>query len=67
MERLMPTRPEFFSFARQLKASLDPNGIIAPGRYCPQKVASAQSTFELLRRSRERSPPVSADGCTEYL
>jgi len=35
MERLMATQPVFFSLIKQLKATLDPSGIIAPGRYCP--------------------------------
>jgi len=35
MQRLVESRPEFFELVGQLKAALDPNGIIAPGRYCP--------------------------------
>jgi len=35
MQRLTDGRPEFFSLVQQLKVTLDPNGIIAPGRYCP--------------------------------
>jgi len=34
MPRLMALRPGLFGLVRDLKAALDPNGIIAPGRYC---------------------------------
>ena len=34
MERLLRLRPEGFRIAGQLKMLWDPNGIIAPGRYC---------------------------------
>jgi 4-cresol dehydrogenase (hydroxylating) len=34
MERLLRLRPEDFRLVRQLKSLWDPNGIIAPGRYC---------------------------------
>lgn len=34
MDRLMVARPEFFALISQLKSLFDPNGIIAPGRYC---------------------------------
>lgn len=33
MDRLAALDPETFGLARKLKATLDPNGIIAPGRY----------------------------------
>jgi 4-cresol dehydrogenase (hydroxylating) flavoprotein subunit len=33
MERLVALRPTFFESVRQLKRALDPNNIIAPGRY----------------------------------
>jgi 4-cresol dehydrogenase (hydroxylating) len=33
MPRLTRLRPEFFNLVRRLKAVLDPNGIISPGRY----------------------------------
>ncbi|BCM88360.1 4-cresol dehydrogenase [hydroxylating] flavoprotein subunit [Abditibacteriota bacterium] len=36
MERLVEQRPQFFDLARMLKMSLDPQGIISPGRYCPR-------------------------------
>jgi 4-cresol dehydrogenase (hydroxylating) len=35
MTRLVESRPEFFSLVSQIKSVLDPNHIIAPGRYCP--------------------------------
>lgn len=34
MPRLTALRPAFFELVRDLKDALDPNGIIAPGRYC---------------------------------
>jgi hypothetical protein len=34
MGRLVALRPEFFALVKQLKSALDPQGIIAPGRYC---------------------------------
>ena len=34
MERLFGLRPQFFALVKQLKSALDPNRIIAPGRYC---------------------------------
>lgn len=37
MPRLMALRPEVFGLVRDLKAALDPNGIIAPGRYCENR------------------------------
>ena len=37
MQRLTESRPEFFELVSQIKSVLDPNGIIAPGRYCPTK------------------------------
>jgi 4-cresol dehydrogenase (hydroxylating) len=36
MERLVASRPDFFAHVKKLKEALDPNGIIAPGRYAPQ-------------------------------
>lgn len=35
MSRLTQARPEFFSLVSQIKAVLDPNHVISPGRYCP--------------------------------
>lgn len=35
MQRLIDVRPEFFSLVSRIKSVLDPNHIIAPGRYCP--------------------------------
>jgi 4-cresol dehydrogenase (hydroxylating) len=35
MPRLIDSRPEFFRLVSELKAALDPNGIISPGRYAP--------------------------------
>ena len=35
MQRLVDSRPEFFQLVSTLKKMLDPNGIIAPGRYAP--------------------------------
>jgi 4-cresol dehydrogenase (hydroxylating) len=35
MQRLVELHPERFSLVAQLKAALDPNNIIAPGRYAP--------------------------------
>jgi len=35
MKRAIAQRPEFFAMVRRLKDLFDPNGIIAPGRYCP--------------------------------
>jgi 4-cresol dehydrogenase (hydroxylating) len=34
MERLVAFDPAFFDLVAKLKTALDPNGIIAPGRYC---------------------------------
>lgn len=34
MPRLRALRPAFFGIVEELKAALDPNGIISPGRYC---------------------------------
>jgi 4-cresol dehydrogenase (hydroxylating) len=39
MRRLMGLRPGLFGLVRDLKAALDPNGIIAPGRYSEQHEA----------------------------
>jgi 4-cresol dehydrogenase (hydroxylating) len=33
MERLVALRPDFFALVARLKSVLDPNHIIAPGRY----------------------------------
>jgi 4-cresol dehydrogenase (hydroxylating) len=35
MQRVVESRPARFELVARLKAALDPNGIIAPGRYCP--------------------------------
>ena len=35
MERLVALDPEFFGIVERIKSLLDPNGIIAPGRYSP--------------------------------
>lgn len=40
MSRLVALRPAFFDVVRDLKVALDPNGVIAPGRYCDAKGAS---------------------------
>jgi 4-cresol dehydrogenase (hydroxylating) len=34
MPRLRALRPELFDLVGELKAALDPNGIVSPGRYC---------------------------------
>jgi 4-cresol dehydrogenase (hydroxylating) len=36
MDRLSALRPAFFALVGRLKAALDPNGIISPGRYGPR-------------------------------
>jgi 4-cresol dehydrogenase (hydroxylating) len=33
MERVVASRPAFFDLVARLESVLDPNGIIAPGRY----------------------------------
>src|SRR5262249_54067042 len=46
MGRLLELQPAFFELVAQLKSILDPNGIIAPGRYAPgvpTRVASQQA------------------------
>jgi 4-cresol dehydrogenase (hydroxylating) len=37
MPRLAQLDPRFFDLVRGLKAALDPNHIISPGRYCPTR------------------------------
>ena len=35
MPELLELRPQFFRLVSRIKEVLDPNNIIAPGRYCP--------------------------------
>jgi 4-cresol dehydrogenase (hydroxylating) len=35
MEKTIGARPSFFALVSKMKAALDPDNVIAPGRYCP--------------------------------